>query len=205
MLAQFFNTSSNATDGNNVVPTGIALLSLCWTPLTILRRISLIIVESFKALAIWSVAHISKEVFKSKPAFTNSDTPSPVRGPTSILRVFASSAHRSPYPVNFSIALTVGGVDFKVITPTGTGVPTVQTATGSSMISTTVAYTSPNDVAESIYPYSGYHCELAKAFSFERLSSRHNDDSSIVVFSSGFRLQPDPLRHYDIMESEIQS
>lgn len=54
------------------------------------------ILDSFKGKVVRRFAHIGKEIFKSFPAFTDSDATFTVVGITFIARILASAFHRSP-------------------------------------------------------------------------------------------------------------
>ena len=90
-------------------------------PLTVVRRISSFVVDSFEGQTFRRFAHIFVKVFKGLPPLTDSNPSAPVVGIFLVVRVTTSLTHSTPNIMNGGFAHTVfyGCPHMPIVTRTG--------------------------------------------------------------------------------------
>ena len=107
--------------------TAIICLLFVSGPSAVFGTIRTIVVNPVQSLAIWTMSHVLKKVFKLQPAFANSDTPTSISIPILRFRIKAPILHPVPRPIRFCIR---HAMDFSALI-SGSYLPSVTTATGS--------------------------------------------------------------------------
>ena len=107
-FTQLGNASSAPKHCNDSVVSAVPVLFFDGGPLAVLRRVVSIIVNSVKRFSVWLLSHVSNEVLKLLPTFTNSDSTTTVIREGFVSRIAASVMHPAPKNVNSGTTVSMG-------------------------------------------------------------------------------------------------
>ena len=156
------------------------------SPLTVIRKVSEIVIDSFKSKAIRSRSHISIEVLKLMPTLTNSYSTATIVLKCFIGGVFASLYHRRPYPMKFRTGLPMSIFSVSVFPTTARfGCSTRQAFTENNPLFSTIASAKILDLIMDIVFYSFQNSNIMELHADKVYVSHRHYDKPMIVLCQG--------------------
>lgn len=198
-LTKFGDASGYSTNRENSIVALVPVLLSHGLPLAICWLIITIIIFSAQCQFWGAFAHIGQKIREVSPSLTHGNTtPNPVFRLGSI-KICATAEHRQPDTIcsglssicRMSVDQKMRTLDFLSEAAARRHISGFYEIPPANLLPSTITHTKPVGMGQ----FSNYN-KSSESAADDVYLSRHSIGLFNVVFSSGFRQQPDPLRYF---------